>query len=87
MALEHVREQINKISRDCNTITDRYGEVHEAVRKRSQAIQGLLGGHPLTPEIGQRLQSVLTSIENSKSLVQTQIGKLEKYKMENLSGG
>lgn len=86
MSLTHAKEQITKISADLDNIINEYDRVHETIRQRGKKIQSLIVGHSLEPEIGQRLQHVLTSIDNSKLLVRTQTAKLEKYKMDNLGG-
>lgn len=86
MSLKHAKEQIAKISADLDNIINEYEKVRDTISKRGKKIQHLIEGHSLEPEIGQKLQSVQTSIENSKLLVRTQTAKLEKYKMDNLGG-
>ncbi|HEM2825124.1 hypothetical protein NOL38_05085 [Streptococcus suis] len=82
MSIQSIIDTITKLEDDLEKNIDRYNRIYETIRQRGHAIQALLEGNQVQAEIGQQLQIILTSIENSKQIVQIETTELSQYKQK-----
>ncbi|HFU4458604.1 TPA: hypothetical protein ACGPAL_000145 [Streptococcus suis] len=82
MSIQSIIDTITKLEDDLEKNIDRYNRIYETIRQRGHAIQALLEGNLVQAEIGQQLQIILTSIENSKQIVQIETAELSQYKQK-----
>lgn len=82
MSIQSIIDTITKLEDDLEKNIDRYNRIYETIRQRGHAIQALLEGNRVQAEIGQQLQIILTSIENSKQIVQIETAELSQYKQK-----
>ncbi|HFR3406403.1 TPA: hypothetical protein ACHU7N_001700, partial [Streptococcus suis] len=80
--IQSIIDTITKLEDDLEKNIDRYNRIYETIRQRGHAIQALLEGNQVQAEIGQQLQIILTSIENSKQIVQIETTELSQYKQK-----
>lgn len=82
MSIQSIIDTITKLEDDLEKNIDRYNRIYETIRQRGHVILALLEGNRVQAEIGQQLQIILTSIENSKQIVQIETTELSQYKQK-----